>query len=165
MLVLADQLAEREQLAGRPRRVPLGGIPGRSGQVTVERLDPTNHVPELGLERKEVVALRLDLHEQAVERRDVDTDRVTAALERLHERRPRPGERIEHPPARGNVPPEQRLDELRDELAEVRVEPVDVLRPLALGKLALRPGELEVDLGVERVLRRGHEEPPSPDGG
>ena len=68
-------------------------------------------------------------------------------------------------PPRGDVPPEQRLDELRDELAEVRVEPVDVLRPLALGKLTLRPGELEVDLGVERVLRRGHEEPPSPDGG
>ena len=45
-------------------------------------------------------ARRLDAHQQAVERRDVDADRVEAALERLDERRPRAGERIEHAPAR-----------------------------------------------------------------
>src|SRR2546425_898376 len=37
------------------------------------------------------------------------------------------------PPALRHVSAEQRLDELRDELPEVRVEAVDVLRPLALG--------------------------------
>jgi hypothetical protein len=36
------------------------------------------------------------------------------------------------------------------------MEPVDVLRPLPLRQLALRPGELEVDPAVERVLSRGH---------
>ena len=51
---------------------------------------------------------------------------------------------------------EQHLDELRDELAEVRVEPMDVLRPLPLGKVTLGPGEREIDLGIEGVLRRGH---------
>ena len=81
---------------------------------------------------------------------------VVAALERLHERRPRARERVEHAAAAGDIPLEQRLDELRDELAEVRMEPVDVLRPLALGQLALRPRELEVDAAVERVLSRGH---------
>ena len=58
--------------------------------------------------------------------------------------------------AAGQVAVEQRLDELRDELAEVGMEPVDVLRPLALRQVALGPRELEVDVGVEGVLRRGH---------
>src|SRR5439155_4960849 len=58
------------------------------------------------------------------------------------------------------VPLEQRLDELRDELPQVGMEAVDVLRPLALGQVALGPGKLQVDAGVEGVLRRGH----GPDG-
>jgi len=49
---------------------------------------------------------------------------------------------------------EELLDELGDELPQVRVEAVDVLRPLALGQVTLRPGELCVELGVDRVLRR-----------
>ena len=36
------------------------------------------------------------------------------------------------------------------------MEPVDVLRPLALGQVPLGPREVEVDVGVERVLGRGH---------
>ena len=36
------------------------------------------------------------------------------------------------------------------------MEPVDVLRPLALGQVALGPGEREIDVGVEGVLCRGH---------
>ena len=53
---------------------------------------------------------------------------------------------------------QQYLDELRNELPEVRVQPVNVLRPLALGQVAFGPGEVEVDieLAVERVLRRSH---------
>ena len=58
--------------------------------------------------------------------------------------------------ARREVTVEQCLDELRDELAEVGMEPVDVLRPLALGQLGLRPGEVEVEVAVEGVLCRGH---------
>ena len=54
------------------------------------------------------------------------------------------------------VPLEERLDELGHELAEVRVQPVDVLRPLAFGQIALRPGEIQVQLAVENVLRRSH---------
>ena len=87
---------------------------------------------------------------------DVDAGRVVAGLERLHERRARARERIEHATAGGNVPVEQRLDELRDELAEVRVEAVDVLRPLALRQRGLRPGELEIVLPVERFLGGRH---------
>ena len=34
------------------------------------------------------------------------------------------------------------------------MQPVDVLRPLALGQLPLRPREREVELAVERLLRR-----------
>jgi hypothetical protein len=54
------------------------------------------------------------------------------------------------------MPLEQRLDELRDELAEVRMQAVDVLRPLPLGEVGLGPREVEVDAPVERVLGRGH---------
>ena len=60
-------------------------------------------------------------------------------------------------PPRGHMPLEQRLDELRDELAEVRVEAVDVLRPLALRQRRLRPGELEVVLLVEGFLGGRHD--------
>ena len=51
---------------------------------------------------------------------------------------------------------EHRLDELGHELAEVRVQAVDVLGALALRQVALGPREREVDVGVERVLRRSH---------
>jgi hypothetical protein len=51
---------------------------------------------------------------------------------------------------------EQRLDELRDELAVVRMEPVDVLRAHALRQLSLGPGEVEVQRRVQLVLRDGH---------
>jgi hypothetical protein len=165
MLVVPDQRAERQELACRLGRIPLGRIAGRSWALSVERFDPPHDVADLRLEREQVVPTGLDLYEQAVEGGDVDPDGVIAALERLDEGRPRPGKGIEHPAARGHVPAEHRLDELRDELPEVGVEPVDVLRPLPLGKVALRPRELEVDLGVERILRRGHEENPSPDTG
>jgi hypothetical protein len=46
------------------------------------------------------------------------------------------------------------LGELRHELPQVWVEPVDVLRALALGELALRPGDLEVGDGRQQGLRR-----------
>ena len=69
---------------------------------------------------------------------------------------PEPANGIEDVVAGGEVPAEQHLDELRDELAVVRVEPVDVLRPLALGQLGLRPGEVEVQGRVQLVLRDGH---------
>src|SRR5581483_3884818 len=118
--------------------------------------EPADRVAELRLEDELVVASRLDPHQQAVEGGDVDARRVVSALESLDERRPRPGERIEHPPALRDVPLQQRLDELRDELAEVRMEPVNVLRPLALRQLPLGPRELEVEVRVESVLCPRH---------
>ena len=36
------------------------------------------------------------------------------------------------------------------------MQPVDVLRPLALGQLALGPRKIEVEPGVESFLRRRH---------
>jgi hypothetical protein len=51
------------------------------------------------------------------------------------------------------VPVAQDLDQLRGEPAQVRVAPVDVLRPLALGQVALGPRALEVDVSVESLLR------------
>jgi hypothetical protein len=53
--------------------------------------------PQLG----EVVRRRLDAHQEAVERGDVDAGRVEPGLERLHERRPGAGERIEDVAAGG----------------------------------------------------------------
>ena len=58
--------------------------------------------------------------------------------------------------ARRHVAAKELLDELRDVLAQVRVQPVHVLRPLALGQVALRPREIEVQAGVQLLLRRSH---------
>ena len=67
---------------------------------------------------------------------------------------PEPGERIEDTATRRHVPAEQLLDELRDVLAEIWMEAVNVLRPIALGQVALRPREVEIQAGVELLLRR-----------
>ena len=58
--------------------------------------------------------------------------------------------------SRSEVAAEERLHELRDELPEVRVQPVNVLRPFPLGEVALGPGKVEVEIAVERVLCRSH---------
>ena len=153
MLVLRDQLPEREQLARSPRREPRPHVAVRRVPRGLERPESTDHVTQLALEDEEVVALRLHPHEERVEGGDVDAARVEPALERLDERRSRARKRVEDPAAGPEVAREQRLDELRDELPQVRMEPVDVLRPLPLGEVALRPRELEIDVAVERFLR------------
>ncbi len=64
--------------------------------------------------------------------------------------------RVVHAVSGFEVPVQEDLDELRDELAEVGVQRMDVLRALNLGELALRPGELQVDLSVESFLRSAY---------
>ena len=98
----------------------------------------------------------LDAHQETVEGGDVDARRVETTLERLDERRPRSGERIEDAPAARDMTAEKLLDELRDVLAEIRMEAVDVLRPLALGQLALGPRQVEVQAGVDLLLGHPH---------
>ena len=109
VLVVADDRAPEEKLGRRPRREPIPRVRRTvtetgSGTRTC-LLQPGAGVAELLLERELVVTRGLDPHEQAVEGGDVTADSVAAALERLHERRPRAGERIEHRPARPDVPP------------------------------------------------------------
>ena len=58
---------------------------------------------------------------------------VPQLVEALLERYVRPGERVEHPTAGPDVALEQSLDELGDELAQIWMQAVDVLGPLALG--------------------------------
>ena len=159
MLVLGDQRAERQELASGGRREPPPHVGARHLRRGFERVEPRHDLPQLPLEDEQVVAPRLDLHEEHVERRDLHADGVEAALESLDERRAGACEGVEDPSAGPQVAREQRLHELGDELPEVGVEPVDVLRPLALGQLALRPRELEVDVAVERFLGRGHAPP------
>ena len=64
--------------------------------------------------------------------------------------------RIEHVLARDEVAAKQDLYELRDELAEVGMQPVDVLRPLPLRELVLRPREIQLEISVESILGRRH---------
>src|SRR5579862_6925942 len=154
VLELVDERAEGEKLARGTRREPDALPVARLRAASA--LGAPKSLQQLPFEVEQVVAAGLDPHQQAVESGDVDANRVEPALEGLHERRAAAGKRIEHPPAGPNVAPEELLDELRDELAEIRMEAMDVLRPLALGQLALRPGEVEVDLGVEHVLRDRH---------
>ena len=156
VLVVADQRAEAQQVFARLRREPRAHVRRRVARVALAALEARERVAQLVLEHEGVVLARLDPHQQAVERGDVDADRVEPALERLHERRPGAGERVEHAPPRRDVAAEELLDELRDVLAEIRMQAVDVLRPHALGQVALRPGEVEVEACVELLLRRGH---------
>ena len=137
VLVLGDQLPEREQLARRLGREPPPHVAARGVARRAEHVEAADHLAQLPLEDEKVVAPRLDPHEERVEGHDIDAPCVEPALERLDERRPRARERVEDPAADPEVPGEQRLDELRDELAQVRVEPVEVLRPLPLGEVAL----------------------------
>ena len=99
---------------------------------------------------------RLDAHQQAVERGDVDAGRVEPRLERLNERRARARERVEHATTRGHVTAEELLDELRDVLAEIRVQAVHVLRAHALGQVGLGPGEIQVEAVVDLLLGDAH---------
>ena len=119
-------------------------------------MEAREHVAQLALEHERVVLFGLHAHQEAVERGNVDTGRVEAALERLHERRPRACKRVEHPAARRDMPTEQLLHELGDVLAEIGMESVDVLRPLAFRQVTLRPGEVEIEAGVQLFLRRPH---------
>ncbi len=143
--------AARTTRAGTPRR----RAGSRAGRRVRARL--LVRPEEVAPEGVEVVLARLHAHQQAVEARDVAARGVVARLERLDERRPRArrtgrarGRRL------GTYRLEQRLDELGHELAEVRVQAVDVLRALALGQLGLGPGERPVDaeVAVERLLGR-----------
>src|SRR5438045_523968 len=64
----------------------------------------------------------------------------------LHERRPTTAERIENRLARLEVPGEEDLHELRNKLAQVRMETVDVLCPLAFRKIGFRPRQLRIQV-------------------
>jgi len=131
VLVLVGEGAEAQQLLGCARREPVAHV-ARRRLARFNRLDLPHRVADLRLQAKQVVVPRLHLHEQAVEGGDIDADGVVAALQPLDDRCARAGERIEHATSRRDGPFEQHLDELGDELPEVRVEPVDVLRALTL---------------------------------
>ena len=157
VFVPVGEVAELEELRRRSWRVPLAD---EAARPALRVRAPRQRVSKLLLQKEQVVARGLHAHEQAVERGDVDADRVVPRLERLHERRARAREGVQHTSASAHVPAEQRLDELRDEFPEVGVQTVDVLRALPLGKLRLGPGELEPfsrELAVERGLRLGHD--------
>ena len=145
---LLDERAEVQKLLRCRRRVPGAnvGATRRAGSAPSARRPRPLRAPREGhgAAPRGCSGRVLTRIEQSVEPGDVDAGGVVAGLERLHERRPRARERIENASARRDVALEQRLDELRDELAEVGVQAMDVLRPLALGQRGLRPGQLEI---------------------
>ena len=158
VLVVVDERAEAQQLLARLRREPvarrtrgasLAAPSPRSKRASASRSSCSSD--------ERVVLARLDAHQQAVERGDVDAGRV-AGRSRAPARASCPSPRTDR--ARGrprrHVPAEELLDELRDELAEIRMQPVDVLRPLALGQLLLRPGEVERRDRRRSLLRGRH---------
>src|SRR5688572_28831125 len=153
------ELAEVQQLRRGVRRVPGTDEGRRVRRITAAGLECGRLVArpqKVAAQGIEVVTSRLDPHEEAVEARDVDSNRVAPRLERLDQRRAGACERVEHAAAGLDVALEERLDELGDELSEVRVEPMDVLRALPLGQLLLRPRQRHVEPAVERLLSCGH---------
>ena len=157
MLVVAGERAEAQQVIARGRSEPAAHVRGRAGCVALPPLESRERVAQIVLEPERIVCARLHAHQQAVERRDVDTGRVETALERLDERRSRTGERIEHAPARRHVAAEELLDELRHVLPEIGMEAVDVLRPDALGQGALGPRQVEIEALVDLLLSARHD--------
>src|SRR4029077_2969076 len=152
--VIVHELTKAEQLASRLRREPVAQVAVRP--LTRGLANALARRTELALEHKGVVAASFHLHQEAIEGSDVRAGRVEPRLRSLHECPSGARERIEDVLPSNEVALQERLDELRDEFAEIRVEPVDVLRPLALGEVCLRPGEIQVELAIKGVLRRGH---------
>src|SRR5947209_2520495 len=101
------------------------------------------------LECGERVGRCLDATEKAVERRDVAADVVDTEDVRLDERGTRPDERVVDALTREEEATEEDLHQLRDVLPEIWVQAVNVLGPLDLRQLRLRPRPFEVDLGVK----------------
>ena len=140
---------------GQELRQGASGEPARKVRrrgLALGRLGRRRERDDVGEEQLAVVLGGLHAGEQDVERRHVAAGRGRSEGVRLDERRPRARERIPDETAPAPVAAEEDFDELGDELAEVRMESVDVLRPLPLGKLRLRPRKLEVDLLVEGRL-------------
>ena len=156
VLVVGGERAEPKQLLPRLRREPIVDVGRRTAGDAFAGLEAGERLSQVTLEDERIVLGRLDAHQQAVEGGHVDPGRIEAALERLDERRPGAGERVEDSPARWHVAAEQLLDELRDVLAEVGMKAMDVPRPLPLGQVALRPGEIEIEAGVDLLLRDAH---------
>src|SRR5438067_10642736 len=150
--LVVDERDVAEQLARRLRREPRAHKAARP--FARQFADPLASCPQLPLEHKGVVAPGFHLHQQAIEGGDVGAGSIEARLERLHERRPGTRERVEHVLPRREVTAAERLDTLWDALAQVWVQPVDVLRPLALRQLAFGPREVELEVAIEGVLRR-----------
>ena len=120
VLVVVHERTEEEELLGSARGEPGLDEARRShGRSAVEALEAPQRVSDVALQREEVVGARLDVHQQAVEGRDVDTGRRSAALEGLDERRAGAGEGIEHGRARGKWRVKS-LHELGHELPQVR---------------------------------------------
>ena len=145
--------AIREQLAKGERCVPAACPLACAGRISRASSPRSLERPSEGeLERREPVLRSLHARKEAVERRDVTADRSQPIDVRLHERRPGARERVVDARSRRKVARDEHLDQLRNELAEVRVERVNVLRPLGLRQRRLRPGELRVDRRVEGLL-------------
>ena len=158
MLVLVGDRAKAQQVIARSRSEPAAHIRGRTGCVTLAPLESRERLAEIVLEPERIVRSGLHTHQQAVERRDVDTGGVETALERLDERRSRTGERIEHPPARRHVTAEELLDELRHVFPEIRdAGGGRASCGGARGGHALGPRQVEIEALVDLLLGARHD--------
>ena len=148
-----------EKFSERSRRVPAGEPRCRPDRLAADLAASfLQRSPQDELKLAERIPGRLDPGQEAVEGRDVAADRVRTEDIRLDERRSGSHKRVVDARAGREVPVEEDLDQLRNELAEVRVETVDMFRPLDLRKLILGPRQLEVDFSVKSILcPSGHE--------
>src|SRR5206468_12024924 len=132
-----DPLPEGQELRHRARREPTAQVRAPPGRL--HPLLALGEEDDVGEERRRVVDAGLRALEQTIESGDITAGGARAEGVRLDERRARAGERIPDELARRRVALEEDLGELGDELAEIRMEPVDVLRPLPLGQLLFGP--------------------------
>ena len=147
-VAIGEKLAQGS--VGKPRPRPLPRLHRRRWARLPRRLEGA---AESELDLAQPMRAGLHTRHQAVERRDVASGRVAAVHVRLDEGRARPAERVVDRLPRPEEPSQEHLDELGDELAEVGMERMHVLRTLLLRQCFLGPRELQVDALVERALR------------
>ena len=164
-LVVAGERAVGEQLAQGLRREPAAQVRRCLGRIrrTVRReplLEAGERCVQVALDDVRVAPCGLGAGEQHVERADVGPGGGGSEGGGLDERGAAARERVAHDLTRLHVPGEERLDELRHELAEIRMQRVHVTGALVLRELLLGPREVAIDLSgtvepvVDRRLRR-----------
>ncbi len=124
---IREQLAKR--LLAEPLPKPRGSAPQVIGPGSSSLLEGALETKLHGRQR---VCACLNACQQAIERGDIASDGICPKGIGLNKRCSRSDKRVIHTVTRSKVATQKGFDELRDELSEIRMKRMNVLRPLEL---------------------------------